>query len=579
MENINDPKYHLVTGNMMSETQCTNCWATVEKLHSVGVSSQKEHHNWAWDEENDCESNVCSDCGYVNICEHKNTVEEEENWWDDYKDTGDNTCHEALVHTVHYVICKDCGKTLERTETDAWQKVDHDYSPNGICRTCGHKNTCEHKNTENEIEIDYDTAKYTPIDSLLHRQTGTKYSVVICNDCRMTLSRKAIGQGSDTMPHWYEEGSDTCAQCGYKTTCAHKNTSSHSALWSDNITDYKDVGSNAYHEVSGKATVTVTCDDCGLDISEKKGEVITEQWPHDYDANGVCTNCGHKNTCEHPNPQEEEGIWGRWMINDIGNSKQHQVNGCLYKYLFCPDCNTILSKELIDENGTMMRDHEFDGNRCIVCGYVKKAEEAKATTETAAETAAQAETAEQTELVYEPASDTAEISGVKASDALPMAEALATVGEALDGEEVTIEIPGIEKVLNAEEMARFNKLSVQERLMIALDALGFSDILKAALADNPELLSPEAQALMGDIDERIGAMTPEELEALTKLLTELFVQEKIVIDGKEYTCFCIDLVITRDGEKTYQRYAFRQDDDGQWILCQIAIGEYKPVKA
>ena len=104
--------------------------------------------------------------------------------------------------------------------------------------------------------------------------------------------------------------------------------------------------------------------------------MITEQWPHDYDANGVCTNCGHKNTCEHPNPQEEESIWGRWLINDIGNSKQHQVSGCLYKYLFCPDCNTILSKELIDENGTMMRDHEFDGNRCIVCGYVKKAEEA-----------------------------------------------------------------------------------------------------------------------------------------------------------------------------------------------------------
>ena len=114
--------------------------------------------------------------------------------------------------------------------------------------------------------------------------------------------------------------------------------------------------------------------------------------------------------------------------------------------------------------------------------------------------------------------------------------------------------------------------------MVALSALGFQDMIRAALEENPDLLSADAQALMGAIDERIAAMTPEEREALTKLLEELFVQENVVIDGEEYTCFCIDLVITRDGEKTYQRYAFRQDDEGQWILCQIAIGEYKPVE-
>ncbi len=42
-----------------------------------------------------------------------------------------------------------------------------------------------------------------------------------------------------------------------------------------------------------------------------------------------------------------------------------------------------------------------------------------------------------------------------------------------------------------------------------------------------------------------------------------------------FTVYCIDLVITRDGEKTYQRFAFRQNDEGQWLLARIDIGEYK----
>ena len=92
---------------------------------------------------------------------------------------------------------------------------------------------------------------------------------------------------------------------------------------------------------------------------------------------------------------------------------------------------------------------------------------------------------------------------------------------------------------------------------------------------NPEMTAKEVEALQRSK----RAKTDEEKAALTKLLSELFVQDKIVIDGQEYTCYCVDLVITRDGKKTYQRFAFRQNDEGQWILCQIQIGEYKPVKA
>lgn len=570
VENINDLKYHEITGIWHSEVCCDTCGMTLSRTDGTTPETRQEAHQWNWDDENNCEGDTCEVCGYVRTCEHKNLTEETEEMWDNAEDTGNNSVHKVnyILHTM--VICKDCGKMISSSDEESVQQEPHDYTPGGICRMCGHENTCQHKNTDTYTELDYDNAKYTVVDSRLHRAVGTKYTITECNSCGMILSKKAAGTGIDTWTHWYEEGSNVCQACGYKNTCAHKNTETSVELWGGNYeNECKDVGSDAYHEVTGRSTVVTTCKDCGAQISTKPGEIATWNNEHDY-VDGVCTFCGHVNACKHEHTINGEGILRGWNISDIGDSKQHQITGGLYKYTWCNDCNTYIAKQLIDADGKMMEDHRFENGACIFCGY--KAETPAAASQEAEETTP-------VELVYEPVDDTAVISGVKASDALPMAEALAIVGETLDGEDVTIEIPGIEKVLDKEEMEQFNKLSIQERLMIALDALGFSDILKAALADNPDLLSPEAQALMEEIDARIGAMTPEELEALTKLLTELFVQEKVVIDGQEYTCFCIDLVITRDGEKTYQRYAFRQDDEGQWILCQIAVGEYQPVKA
>ncbi len=178
------------------------------------------------------------------------------------------------------------------------------------------------------------------------------------------------------------------------------------------------------------------------------------------------------------------------------------------------------------------------------------------------------------ELVYEPADENTEINGVKAADHQPMAEVMQIVGDALDGENVTVEIVDSEKLMDAEEKARFDKLTVKDRLLVVLSALGFGD----ALGEISGEMSDEAKALTDDIAARVDSLSEEEKQALLDSISGRFEPRTIAIDGVEYESVGVEVVIDRDGEKTYERYIFYKDGDA-WKLYGIEVGEYKAVEA
>ena len=219
---------------------------------------------------------------------------------------------------------------------------------------------------------------------------------------------------------------------------------------------------------------------------------------------------------------------------------------------------------------------------CLACGHIKLPEPTSTSTTTPKPTATPtptptATTAPEMELVYEPVSDETPVSGVRAADHPALVEALETVGETLEGDSVTVEIPNIDKVLTADEMKAFNALTVRERLMVALSALGFHDMVEEAAAQNPDLLSDEALKLVNDIAARLSALSEKELSAMAQLLAQVFPKETLFVDGQPYTCFNVDLVIDRDGQKSYERYTFRQDGES-WVLAKVKVGVYKPVE-
>lgn len=206
-----------------------------------------------------------------------------------------------------------------------------------------------------------------------------------------------------------------------------------------------------------------------------------------------------------------------------------------------------------------------------------KTEETATKTETKAETKTEtkaAETATRTEFVYVPVNDNTAVNGVKAADHADMGETFKTVGDSLDGEGASVDIVDKEKLMDAAELARFDKLSVKDRLLVVLKALGFGEALGEIAGD----MSDDAVALSDDIAARVDAMTESERNALLDRLYGEFLPRLIVIDGQEYEAVGIEVVITRGSEKTYERYTFYKDG-GAWKLYQIEQGEYRTVGA
>ena len=194
-------------------------------------------------------------------------------------------------------------------------------------------------------------------------------------------------------------------------------------------------------------------------------------------------------------------------------------------------------------------------------------EETKKTASTTSETAEDV----RTELVYEPVSES---NGVDASDDLPVQKALETVGDTLDADDgVTVDIPGVDQILDADEMKRFDTLPVKDRLLVTLSALGFADAM-----DDSAAMSGDAKALADDIAARKDKLSDSEKQALLDTMAREFAKQEITVDGKSYESFAIDVVTDRNGQKSYDRYTF-YNVDGAWKLYSVEKGEYREVKA
>ncbi len=229
--------------------------------------------------------------------------------------------------------------------------------------------------------------------------------------------------------------------------------------------------------------------------------------------------------------------------------------------------------EAVRENITAAKPGVPGGYDDVVYCSVCNAELSRAHVELAALPDEEKSAAPQVALVYEPVDENTEVNGVKVADHPEAAEALATVGEALDGENVTVSIPGAEKLMDEEEFKTFNTLPVKDRLLVVLSALGFAN---EGLGDVGEGMSDDAKALSADIAERMEALPENEKQALLDSIAAQFPKGTVTVDGKVCESFSIDLVIDRDGAKTYERYTF-YNDNGAWKLYGIEKGAYKEV--
>ncbi len=305
-------------------------------------------------------------------CAHANT----DSWTSvSNTDTTSYTAIDNAYHTINnieiydVVYCYDCSTTLSRVlrEGVTSDQSTHSYGDDGVCYWCKHVNTCAHTNTDVNEYISGERT-YEAIDNVNHYVKGELWQETYCSDCRWWMPGvKVSDSGSIEQRHDYDEAGK-CEDCGHVNTCTHANTEANEYISGDRT--YTPV-SNKYHNVNGELWQESYCNDCkrwlpGVKVSDS-GSV--EEW-HDYDENGKCEDCGHVNTCTHPNMNVNDYIYYEGRTYQAIDNRVHLVTGKVYRDEWCNECGWDPEDEMIAESGSEEYNHDYDGNKCVDCGHV-----------------------------------------------------------------------------------------------------------------------------------------------------------------------------------------------------------------
>ena len=371
---VDKGEYHVQAGTYYTYTYCQDCGKRLSEEHletGERLDSQSSHE-YGMD-------GKCVYCGHENACEHLNTYTSDywKNWDENtFTDTGSDREHEVSGIYVYCEICSDCGQRLSEREEQYTRMEGHDYDENDVCRWCNHQNTCEHTNTlEGWYWKNWDECEFRDIGSNKeHEVFGAVIRYTDCNDCGQRIS-ELEEQHSEIEGHVYDE-SMVCRQCEHENTCEHKNTRT------DNysiFTSYTDVGDNRYHDAVLSHVTRTFCDDCGIEISRVETEGTSPGYQHNYDENGVCRDCHHVNTCEHPS-MEERWYWKDWdnlTVTDTGSDGEHMVEGMVDWYAECYDCGQMFwEREELYSHAERHSYNEF--GVCTLCGHENACEHANA---------------------------------------------------------------------------------------------------------------------------------------------------------------------------------------------------------
>ena len=148
---------------------------------------------------------------------------------------------------------------------------------------------------------------------------------------------------------------------------------------------------------------------------------------------------------------------------------------------------------------------------------------------------------------------------LEAEEPVTMKEALEVIHQSLSGEDTTVAFAALDAILTEDEKQALAELPAQEQMSLVLAVLTQDD----SLIDS-ENASDELKAAYQAITERIASLNADEATAFMTALAENF----FGVDGEE---LIIDILVTRDGVQTAERYIFKQVDEN-WVLNNVQTG-------
>lgn len=358
-----DADKHWAAYDVYQTTLCLDCGAQLKDEWAENGNRVLEPHDFSSD-------GACLLCGMQ--CAHadgKTTVYQ--------KETAGCVSISADQHKTEYnvrkvTLCAECGYVFEEEaiRTDS-EEAAHVYQDGRLCTACGYDreisaHTCSHQNTE-KTEVNealWSDRKTVSVDADVHRYTYVCIvSRTLCKDCGKLLNEEKEEKTADA-PHSFEEG--ICSQCGYETSCAHRNTYTAASIQS-NLRSYqrKDASEHTYVY---DLIAPILCEDCGMRVGEStlQSELSAAE-SHQF-SNYRCVNC------KEPAPlclHEESETASRTVFCEI-TEKNEQTHTCLEQidptYKTCSSCGAVLnsSEGFIRETE---EEHSFENGRCIVCGW------------------------------------------------------------------------------------------------------------------------------------------------------------------------------------------------------------------
>ncbi len=161
---------------------------------------------------------------------------------------------------------------------------------------------------------------------------------------------------------------------GYATPtdlCMHTDVSFLFIDEGTEIADDWNEAPNYFHSKKDYETYSITCDICGEILSTEREYTHIANERHQY-SGGVCTLCGHTNTCTHEGSIADETVYTEFILIDA-DEENHTAHVSGYHSRYCTEC--LQTFETYDYFYSMKetRPHQFQGNRCKYCFYEKPA--------------------------------------------------------------------------------------------------------------------------------------------------------------------------------------------------------------
>ena len=205
---------------------------------------------------------------------------------------------------------------------------------------CTHENTYSSYNwVDNEyVEI--------PGDNVYHNLTGNVIYYICCEDCGQRFEDEEPTALTVQEEHSYDENG-VCRYCGYENACTHESTYYD---WTGERCEYTDFENDNWdHLVYCYETYDIVCSNCEVIVGTAE-ELYDSWWDRHTYENGVCTLCGHVNTCTHTGDVSESWEWdytdgGPTYAEIPGDDYNHNATGKVIHYTYCCDCGEHLSEQ------------------------------------------------------------------------------------------------------------------------------------------------------------------------------------------------------------------------------------------